>query len=177
MLWGFIAPFIAIFRRYDRYIFTSPPESMLIGAYVMQCLGKTVIIDMRDSIERERQTVKILVPLYRFFYRRMKNVIVSYQFLDETKPVVYHGYEELDAKEFQGYYNERVSKKEYNARLLCGYIPDQSFKPTGYSAGSVQTFRHLGFPVNNRFHAEIHEHKLVSVRGSVKRLHALIKSL
>lgn len=175
MIWGFFAPFIALFKKYDQYIFTSPPESMLIGAYVLQLFGKNVFIDMRDSIDREKQTLKLFVPVYTFFYRRMHNVIVAYKFLDETKPVIYHGYEELTTIGFHGYYNERLNNDDYKSMLAQGYIPDQSKKPKGYASGSGQTLRYLGLPINNTFHEEFYSHKLIPVEDSAYKLQKLLK--
>jgi len=157
-LWGLIAPFKALFRNngYKWYIVTSPPESLLIGAYLMQLAGKKVLVDMRDAINRDRQPLKFMIPIYRFFYKRMKHVVVAWKFIDYSKPCVYHGYEIKNARNFKGYYKERLPYREYIEALKRGYMPDQSKKPEGYVAGSYHTYLHLKFPINLEVHPEIY---------------------
>lgn len=71
-------------RAYNIFIFTSPPESLIFGAYFLQLLGKKVVIDLRDKIDRPNQPNKFLNFIYNFFYKRMKNRIVSMNFFDEN---------------------------------------------------------------------------------------------
>lgn len=170
IVWGFIAPFVAMFKRYDTYIFTSPPESMLIGAYLLQLFGKNVVVDMRDAISREKQYFKFMIPVYSFFYNRIDNVIVAYWFISPGKKVVYSGYEDVAKVKYKGCYSERVSRGWYLYKLSLGYMPDQSRKPIGYGSGSAQTFRHLEFPLGDNFHPEVYAHNLISVKESALRL-------
>lgn len=155
IVWGVIASLVMVFRKYDRYIITSPPESLLLGAWLLQLLGKNVVVDMRDSVDRENQKVKSLIPIYKFLYKRIKNVIVCWKFLDESKPCVYHGYEVEKSAPFSGYYIDRVNHATYIARMKRGLIPDQSNKPKGYATSSIHSFIHLGYPINNEFNKEI----------------------
>ena len=155
-IWGFIASVAMLFKKYDTYIITSPPESLLLGAWLLQLLGKTVIVDMRDSIDRKSQPMKCLIPLYKFLYSKINNIVVCWKFLDETKPCVYHGYE-VDKSNFPfaGYYTDRVSHGVFIYRLKQGLIPDQSKKPKGYATSSLHSFVRLGYPINNKFHEEM----------------------
>ena len=93
VVWGFLAIFKA--GKYDLYIVTSPPESLLFCAWILQLMGKKVLVDMRDPIYRIRQPLKFMVPVYRFFYNRINNVIVSWKIIDKSKPCIYHGYEDI----------------------------------------------------------------------------------
>jgi len=169
-VWGLIAPLLILFSRYDLYIITSPPETMLFGAWFLQLLGKNVIVDMRDAIEREKQPIKKLTRFYKYFYKRINNVIVAFQFFDPTKKVIYSGYEDIiGATAFKGYYSKRLRSRNYLYKLTQGFIPDQSKKPVNYSSGSAQTFRYLGFPINKNLHPEVYNHKLCSVKDSAKK--------
>jgi len=172
VVWGFLASFVMLFKRYDRYIITSPPESLLLGAWLLQLLGKRVFVDMRDTINRKSQPHKFLIPIYKFMYKRIKNVTVAWKFFDE-KPCVYHGYEEVDKHEFVEYYKGRTNHAMYLKMLSLGLMPDQSNKPSGYAASSIHTFNHLGYPVNG----DMHEEAKTAVCGSCAEQAKLIKSI
>jgi hypothetical protein len=178
ILWGLTAPFFALFKKASIYIFTSPPESLIVWAWLFQLMGRKVLVDMRDSIDREAQYFKRLIPIYKFFYKRMKHVVVSYQFLDESKQVIYSGYEDIKCTTgFRGYYRGRYNRANYLYKLEQGYMPDQHNKPSGYGSGSVQTFRHLGFPLNNDFHPEVNSHRLRSIQESANEMTQLINKI
>ncbi|MFO8054733.1 MAG: hypothetical protein R6U19_06165 [Bacteroidales bacterium] len=174
IVWGFLALFKVLFLKYDRYIVTCPPESLLIGAFLLQLFGKNVIVDMRDKIKREEQPVKILIPVYNFFYRRIKKIIVAWKFIDNSKPVVYHGYELQKANKFIGYYKDRVDYGKYIKRMKKGLIPDQSNKPRGYAASSLHSFIHLNFPINNDFHEEVYTVKPQSYKKRAMEMNVMI---
>lgn len=177
IVWGFIAPFIALFKRYDVYVITAPPESLLIGAWILQKFGKTVIVDLRDSIDREKQYFKRLIPVYKFFLNKTKNRVVAYKFLDESATVIYTGYEPFTPTPFRGFYSERVSYSWFIHKLSMGYMPTQKYKPKGYGSGSSQTYRHLGFPLDNNFHPEVYNHELISIEDSAFKLLRFIKTI
>jgi len=172
--WGFIAPFIALFMKYDFVIVTCPPESGLFGAWILQLFGKKVLVDMRDSIDRERQPLKRFINIYKFLYSKIINVIVASGFFDPSKPIIYSGYEDIKGTKFVGYYQGRVARKWYRYNLECGLVPDQSNKPSGYWSGSAQTLRHLGYPINNVLHEEFYSHELQSIKQSTEKLKTLI---
>jgi len=176
IVWGLLAPLFAIplLRRYDTVIITSPPESLLIGAWLLQLLGVNVIVDMRDAIERPNQYFNSLVWIYTYFYNKIKRVIVTYQFIDSRKKVIYSGYDDIKGTKFKGYYQGRAARKCYLFKLEKGYAPDQSHKPVGYSSSAVQTLRYLGYPINNTFHPEMYTHELFSVEESAKLYKSII---
>jgi len=167
VVWGILAP-LFVLKKYDTIILTSPPESLIIAAWFLQLLGFNVVLDMRDAIDRPNQFFNRLSGVYRYFYNKIRRVVVTYQFIDESKPVIYSGYDDIKGSTFAGYYINRVRRSEYIYGLETGRVPDQSSKPSGYSSSAVQTLRHLDYPVNNKFHHEIHTHKLVSVGKATK---------
>lgn len=154
VVWGFVAPFVALTKKYDVYIVTCPPESLLIGAYVLQLFGKKVLVDMRDSIKRERQPIKWLVPVYQFFYNKIKHAVVCWKFISPDKPVVYHGHESVPKVKYVGSYNERVNYASFIQLLKSGLIPDQHNKPNGYASQTIHTLLYLGFPISQNAHPE-----------------------
>jgi len=149
-------------KDYDLFIFTSPPETLLIGAFLLQVSGKKVLVDMRDSIDRPGQPIRILIPFYKWLYGKIKNVIVTWGLIDSLKPVIHSGHDNL--KLFEKYshnpvlMNEaRVYYKTYNFLLRVGFIPDISKKRKGYVSSALINVRHLwGDKVNmDHLHPEI----------------------
>ena len=94
--WGLRSIFHIPKFKYDTYIFTSPPESLIVSAWIMEkVFRRKVLVDMRDSIDRENQKAPWMNWLYRWFYNGMNNVIVAWQFLDEFKFAIHSGYDEI----------------------------------------------------------------------------------
>lgn len=179
IVWGFFASIIIQFRRgYDVYIFTSPPAMLLLGAWLLQLRGKKVLVDMRDSIDNWCQRSRLLIPFYSWLYRRMRNVTVSWQFLDPSKPVVYHGYELIEnPDDFRGYYNGKVDHISYLKLLKVGFIPDQSRKPAGYGTSSWWTFKKIGFMVNLKMHPEAYEVEPMTIESQALKIKQLLERL
>jgi len=152
VLWGLLAVIPAIFSRYDVYIVSSPPESLLFTAWVLQLLGRRVIVDMRDSITRERQFYNYFTGVYKWLYSKMQIVIVSSKAVDPTKEIVYNGFDDITrdkrALDPPVYYRCRVNYETYILLLRHGFVQDFSGKPAGYGASSLHTIRHLGYDVN-----------------------------
>lgn len=94
-LWGIllIPKALKLSRDVEKVIITSPPESLIITAWVLQLFGREVYLDMRDAINRKRQPCRFVIPIYRFFYKRIKNVCVVMGFIDKMKLTIHHGYE------------------------------------------------------------------------------------
>ena len=93
-LCGIFLAFYSIFRRkYDIYVFTAPPNTLVLAAWLNQIIGRKVVLDMRDMIGYPEQRLKVLNPIYRFFYNRVKNKVVAAQFFDESAYCIYHGYD------------------------------------------------------------------------------------
>jgi hypothetical protein len=142
----------ALFLRYDVYIISSPPESLLFTAWVLQKLGRKVIVDMRDAITRDNQYYRSLTGLWQWFYVRLQKVIVSSKVIDPTKPIIYHGYDEIEKSDRAlyppVYYSSQVNYRTYNLLLRYGFIRDFSGKPYGYGASSLHTISRLGYHAN-----------------------------
>ncbi len=166
-LWGLLSIFHIPKFKYDTYIFTYQPESLLVSAWIMEkVFRRKVLVDMRDSIDRENQKAPWMNWIYKWFYNGMNNVIVSWQFLDEFKFAIHSGYDEVE------HYKEswihkygmapvsiplrpRMDYKEYIVALACGIIPDFSNKPKGYACSSLATVKSLGYkPDIDHLHPE-----------------------
>lgn len=166
VLWGIIITpvliILSIFKRIDRIIFTCPPESLFIPAWILQTLGKKVYVDVRDKIDRPSQPHKWLIPVYNFFYRKLKNVCVTMQFFDPAKSVIRHGYDEdivflknsielnlkfssLFRNRQQQIIQERLSYADYCVRIALGDIVDFNHRIAGYhwTSSSIVTLRKL----------------------------------
>lgn len=174
-IWGLIAPLFGLFKKYDWVIFSSPPEPLIIWAWIYQLLGKRVLLDMRDMYQREALRGKFMIPIYRFCYKRVKNVIVAFQFSDPTKQVVYHGYDDIrknrDALKEPIYIKGRFDYATYNTLLGVGVLPDLSDKPEGYACSSIHNIKHLGYePNSDRLHPEVYQCKPQSWREGAKIL-------
>ena len=166
VLWGLAA----IFRipwKYDSYVITSPPESLLITAFILEkVFRKKVMVDMRDSITRPNQRLKVLNWLYTFVYNRMNHVVVAWHFIDEDKMAVHHGYDDITPKTSAAVYHshdeqgklKRYDYETYRSRLECGVIPDYTLKKNvdweNYAASSYPTIKKMGFDVNVKMHPE-----------------------
>ena len=182
VLSGLYLTFRALFRKYDLYIFTAPPEIFIIGAYIFQRLGRRVILDMRDTIERPFQKLKILTPIYKFFYKRVKEKTVSFQFFDETAQVVRSGYANITLlTECQGQWRyikhkNRLSYEDYLDCLSVGLIPEFRKKSKNYSSSSFINLLHLGFKGLPRFyHPEVHEQPVISWEESARQMKQILE--
>jgi len=166
VLWGFLAIFHIPIRKYDTYVFTSPPESLIISAWILEKIfRKKVLVDMRDSIDRKNQKLPLFNWVYKFFYRWMNNVVVCWQFLDEDKFAIHHGYDEIDCAVSEPTYQNsdewgdymRYDYQTYLNRLSLGILPDYKSKNVDwkkYAASSYPTIRKMGFTANVEMHPE-----------------------
>ena len=183
VLSGLWLSFRALFRKYDLYIFTAPPEVFIIGAYILQRLGRRVILDMRDTIDRPFQKLKILIPIYRFFYKRVKNKTVSFQFFDEDAKVVRSGYADMvflspEIKKQWKFYKPgmRFPYSLYFDWLWYGFIPAFREKSRNYSSSSFINLLHLGFKGLPRFyHREVHEQPVISWEESARQMKKILE--
>jgi len=159
---GLLLSIVACFKKADLYIFTSPPETLLVGAYILQKMGKKVVIDLRDQMDREHQQVKILLPLYKFLYKNIKNVIVTWKMIDPTKVVIHHGHDSLTLKstEKKTMPEGRFTHKEYNEMLEKGFIPNYNTHGNwvkGYVTSSYVNIKHLWKERSELVHEELEE--------------------
>jgi hypothetical protein len=179
VIWGGLILFPLLFMKYDCYIITSPPESLLFTAWVLQKFGKKVIVDVRDKINRKTQFYKKLIPVYNWFYARCRNIIVSARVVDPKKPVVYHGYDNVSRSDRSldppVYYQGRVNYATYNLLLSYGFVRDFSGKPEDYGASSFHTVKHLGYEANQRLAED--EYGLHSWEEGAIQIHNLIQQL
>jgi len=157
---GFILAIRSLFLRYDLYVYTSPPESLLLVAWLQQKLGRKVMVDMRDSVDYPEQPLKFLVPVYRWFAKRIKNKTVSAQFIDPDAYCVYHGYENVNVTTGVRFRDiceahSRLSYLGFMHELRNGFRPDLTKKPKGYGSSSYMTIKHLwGDIFKGHFHPE-----------------------
>lgn len=124
---GLLLSIHSLFAKADIYVFTTPSETLLLGAWLNQLLGRKVVIDVRDKIDRPHQPVKLLVPLYKWLYQRIKNVVVVDKVVDDTKSIIQHGHDSLRLKYNKQYPmpKGRFIHKDYNEMLQRGFVPKQ----------------------------------------------------
>jgi len=152
IIWGVLATLPALFMKRDLYIFTAPPEALFIPAWILQKLGRKVLLDLRDSITRERRPHKWLTGLWIRIYSQISQVVVCARIVDQGKRVIYHGHDGIrrDSRAMDPpvYYSSQVNYETYMLLLRHGFIKDFSGKPWGYGASSYHNIRHLGYEVN-----------------------------
>ena len=148
---AFVWGIMAIFRtplNYKTYIISSPPESLLLLAFLLQLIGKNVVVDVRDSIGRKKQSLKIFTPIYRMLYSKIKKVGVAWKLIDKSKEVIYHGYENVGNPKFNCYFSDKINYKDYYMLLAKGMVPNFSDKQSGYVSSSYHTIKRAGLPIN-----------------------------
>ena len=145
----------AIFiRGYGVYIFTVPPFTMAIGAYILQLLGRRVVIDIRDNGDNKNNHWKLVTKICQYFQNKIKHRTTCMQFMDEQATRILSGYNpELE----EGYGNpfywfehiklkDRNSYEDYNLSLELGQVPDYRKRINGvYNCSSYQNMLYLGF--------------------------------
>ena len=153
---GCVLSIVSIFLKYDCYIYTSPPESLMIGAWINQLLGRKVVVDMRDSIDREALGFKPFKRLYWWLFWKIKNKIAPWKFVCYN--AIENGYDKIkrnfNALKTAEYYKGKVDRRSYMLLLSYGFVQDYSGKPEGYGASSLATIKHLGYEVNQKLHSE-----------------------
>ena len=176
---GLYLSFLSVLFKADRYVYTCPPETLLVGAYVNGLLGRSVYVDIRDKIDRHTQPHKWLIPLYRWLYKRIKNVCVCMQFYDPEKTVIRHGYDiELKTSD----YFENIIDKYYNYVTYCNLLKqgmsrdysDKKFK--NYNSSSIVNLRHLGNPIigKDNLHPECFEFEPESWKEIAKQMNEFL---
>ena len=172
---GIYLSIIAVFIRADKYIYTCPPETLLFGAWINQKLGRKVYVDMRDKIDRDTQPHRWSIPIYQWFYKRIKNVCVCMRFFDPEKRVIRHGYDvEKNSTVFgEAFLNLKHNYKSYCDFIQIGYSRDYSdIKFKNYNSSSIVTLRHLGNPIKNgeNLHPECFEFEVESWEEIAKQM-------
>lgn len=170
----------ALLRKYDLYIFTTPPESFIAAAWVFQKLGRRVILDVRDRIDRKNQKLKFMILIYHWFYRKVKEKVVSFQFLDNEAEVVRSGYDENLEKKIQTFVymptENRTDYENYLYWISRGFISDYRNKPKGYGSSSFINLLYLGFKnLPRHFHPEIHDQPIISWKESAEQYKKILE--
>lgn len=169
VLWGiFIAPIVLVYSMFfDKIIFTSPPESLIFVSWLCQLFGKKVYLDLRDQIDRESQRNKWLVPIYKFFYKRIKNVCVTMQFFDPSKVVIRHGYINLNKKanhKKKYYFDSSYSYiySDFINNLEYGYGINFKNEFKNYTSSLIPTLIKFNLPIIGNLHPECFSFKPTS---------------
>ena len=186
IIWGLLASFVALFKRYDIYIFSAPPETLIIGAWIHQLLGRTVVIDRRDNFVDGKEfglmfkyVHRLIVPIYKLVYKRLKNKITCWKFIDPEATIIYHGYHPVNAKskQVQRYYTEKIDHNFFLEYLRWGVVPSYKGKPEGYGSSSYPTIKQAGFVADIRLHPEVENHTPVTYVSQAKKLIKYLETL
>ena len=142
------------FRSYDVYIFTVPPFTLAFGAYILQLLGRRVVIDIRDNGDNKNNHWKLITKICQYFQERVKHRTTVMQFMDEGATRILSGYnEELNTiyrvKPDKWRFIDKKSRSYYwfyNRNIRHGQIPDYRKRINGvYNCSSYQNLLYLGF--------------------------------
>jgi len=166
--------------HYDLYIITSPPESLLFLAYILQKINRKVLVDMRDPIDRPKKKFRLMIPVYRCLYKKIKNVVVAWRLIDETRPCVYHGYDiEKTEKKKLGdyyYYSGRISYILYVDLLKRGLIP--KYKDKGINIHQTwHTLLNLNIEPNIVLHPECYTIKPKAWKDRANEIKKIIQNI
>jgi hypothetical protein len=182
-LWGLLAPLLALrfIMRYKQIIITSPPETLILWAYLLQLAGKDVILDMRDSYYRKEMKLKFLIPVYACLYKKVRHKVVAFQFISSRATVIYSGHDSLIRKtDSPAYYytpSKRLSFLVYNDLLTKGRIPTMMNKPEGYCSSAIHNIKHLGYEIDNQmFHPEAYTCKPITHEQAARQYLELMKN-
>jgi len=187
VIWGALTLIPALWMRYDVYIITFPPESLLLTAWILKKMGRRVILDQRDDMGRETQYHRKLLPSYEWLLQRCVSkrgdLILSskaanlYQAKKYPDMIIYHGYDEIQksprAFDPPVFYDCQVNYKTYNLLLSYGLIKTFEHKPSGYGSSSLHTVLHLGYYPNQYFLPD--EYGLHSWKEGADKINTLIK--
>ncbi len=170
------------FIRRDIYIYSSPPETLIIGAWISQLFGRKTVLDLRDKISRPDKR-SIFVPVYKFFYRRIRNKVKTMEHFGDGV-LIRHGYkiENTISSKLKGRFltNKRYSYLEYLRLLSLGIGVDFSNNPTKhYTSSSVVSFRHLESEIKGKelLHPELFEFKPESWERIAGRYKVYLKNI
>jgi len=150
VLGGVCLAFFSLFNRkgYDYIIFTSPPDPLIIGAWMMQLFTKNVVLDVRDDFYSSRCKANpfwFLYPIWQFFFKRIKNKVAVNEVIPECGNIIRHGHMDLnlsvdiDHWEFVEY--KRYKYAEFKNLLEHGKIPDYRMKNPAYTPQTYYTYR------------------------------------
>ena len=174
----------AIFiRGYGVYIFTVPPFTLAIGAYILQLLGRRVVIDSRDNLECKGNRWKLINRISYFFLKKIKHRTTSFYYHDAGATRILSGYNpELVVKcIFWAFdYPCRNYYYEYNKRLSIGLVPDyRKHQKPGYPISSFVNLLYLGFKnlPTDTLHEECINQPVQSWEESAKQMEDYLASI
>jgi hypothetical protein len=170
-------------RHYDIYVFTAPPFTLSIGAWLLQAMGRKVIIDVRDNLDAQGNRWPRINKICWWFVRRIEHRTASFMFLDPGAARVLSGYNpELEPYCLNWLFiiYDRMIYAEYNDYLSCGHIPDyRKRQKSGYAVSSFVNLLHLGFknlPVDG-LHYECVDQPVQSWETSAKQMQKILEKL
>ena len=139
-------------RRYDVYIYSVPPFSLAVGAWILQTLGRKVVVDVRDNLDNKNNKWNLGNRFCWWIIQKIKYRTTSFQFLDSEATVIYSGYNPelylMVEKTFWRFIknNKRWDYKWYNEFVNVGRFPDYRKRIKGkYACSSFVNLKYLGF--------------------------------
>ena len=167
------------FRSYDVYIFTVPPFTLAFGAYILQLLGRRVVIDIRDNGNNKNNRWKLVTKICQYFQERVKHRTTDFNFHDTGATRILSGYNPELKRAFtfgwqwRFFNTERGQYKSYNDCLNHGLIPDYRKRINGvYSCSSFVNLKYLGcvdLPID-KIHIECVGQPVQSWKQSAKEM-------
>ena len=174
----------AIFlRNYEVYIFTVPPFTLAFGAYILQLLGRRVVIDSRDNLECKGNRWKLINKISYFFLKKIKYRTTSFYYHDAEATRILSGYNpELKKLPYKWDFCkiDRDLYAAYNYLLSRGYIPDyRTHQKPGYPISSFVNLLYLGFKnlPTDTLHEECINQPVQSWRESAKQMEDYLASI
>lgn len=157
---GLFLSVVSWFVRSDIYVYSSPPETLIIGAWISQMMGRKTILDLRDKINRPDKN-SWFRPIYEFIYRRIKNKVVTMSHFDEKAKLIRHGYAlERKGAALQKYtLASRFDYFNYTESIMYGVSVEYKNSKEHYTSSSVVELRHLGNEIKGKetLHPELFE--------------------
>lgn len=162
ILSGFILSIVSCFVRADIYIYTCPPEALLFGAWINQRLGRKVVIDLRDKIDRRDQPLNFMVNIYRWVYSKFWNTVTTMQHFDPNAYCIPAGYAmNWKSNRYHGRFIDctvRYNYHQYKLMLEHGMGIDFTKNLVGhYTSSAVAELLHLGNTIkgSDKLHSDL----------------------
>ncbi len=169
-------------RKYDRIIITTPPESLLILAYLLQKVRSGVVVDIRDRVDRKTKNNKWqkFGALWTWLLRRITHRVAIYDFFQNYDKIISHGYMDLDVTNTKWTFvpEKRMSYEQFRQSLSRGLIPDYRPRSKNYAASTFITLRKYfdNLPAEN-VESEARDCPLYSYREIAKQWRAFLTHL
>ena len=185
VLSGLYLSWLAIFRKYDIYIFTIPPFTLSLGAWILERLGRQVVIDVRDNADNKNNHWKLVTKICEYFKERVKHRTTCMQFMDSGATRILSGYNpellENNGSPFWGFYTlKRQSYEDYMLNLELGLIPDYRKRISKvYNVSSFVNLLYLGFKdlPTDCIHPECANQPVQSWEESAKQMREYLENI